>query len=164
MLSPVFVVFSSFNKIINIEKLNFWFKNVSSLQQNIFIIQIDNYSNVINFFLITTVNKCLIFMMSIRWFIAISFLNIFSAGKIEKTDENPKRRGRYVGKGIKIEFTMVSRSFMALFSLFNEILGHLWNIKPIHKVKLIDCLLIFQSQENFCSFMAFISHVPPKTI
>lgn len=164
MLSPVFVVFSFSIKGINMEKLNFWFKDVSSLQQNIFIVQIDNYSNVINCFLITIENKCLIFMLSIRWFIAIFFLNIFSAGKIEKTDENPKRRGRYVGKGIKIEFTMVSRLFMALFSLFNEILGHLWNIKPIHKVKLIDCLLIFQSQENFCSFMAFISHVPPKTI
>ena len=76
--------------------------------------------------------------------------------EIGKRGENWKNRGRYVGKDMEIESTVVFRVFMSLFFLWLKILGYLWNKKPIHDVKLIVYLLSFQSQKESYSFITFI--------
>jgi hypothetical protein len=45
--------------------------------------------------------------------------------KIEKRVENCKHGGRYVGKEIKIESTVVSWPFMSFFSVSPKIIAHL---------------------------------------
>ena len=110
------------------------------------------------------VNNCLFFLCLFDKQLTHLFLNISTAVKIEKRDENCKHRGRYVWKEIKIESTVVSWPFMSLFSLLQKIQGHLWNKKQIHDVKLFDYLLFFQSQAKSCSFKTFIFKLHPKMV
>jgi len=56
---------------------------------------------------------------------AYLFLNIFTTVKIGKTVENPKPRSRIVGKHLKIGFTVISLSFMPLFSHSPQIISGL---------------------------------------
>ena len=56
---------------------------------------------------------------------AYLFLKIFTTVEIEKTVENHKPRSRFIGKHLKIGFTVISLSFMPLFSHSPQIISGL---------------------------------------
>ena len=107
-------------------------------------------------------NNCLIYIIYFGSLSTYLFLNIFTDVEIEKTVENCKPRSRYVWKEIKIEFPLVSRPFMTLFSLFRQIIFLLWDKTPIHRTDLFACVLFFLFADDFCSIMPFIFNLHPK--
>ena len=113
-------------------------------------------------FLLLIVNNCLVFTTCIGCFIVISFLNISTAVKIEKTDENCIYRGKYVGNCIKTEFTTNCWSFIMFFSNSQKTISHWWNKRLIRAVKLFAYRLFFLSQDEFSTFIVFIFHFHDK--